>query len=185
MIVLNNLLIKFTKCLHIFIWYNRVGKYYLVDSGYSNKPRFLAPFRNILYHLHDTRRRAGGINGPIELFNYSHASLRNCIERCFGVLNARFPILRYMTNFSLIRQREIAMCCYVLHNFIRLHNREDPLFDRYGVDGVMPSSDSDSEDDAPSSSGTTQNQGGSGGNDNNFVNNTLDHIIFKMYLNHN
>ncbi|KAL5570347.1 hypothetical protein UlMin_026922 [Ulmus minor] len=66
---------------------------------------------------------SGGINGPTELFNYRHASLRNCIERCFGVLKARFPILQYMTNFSLIRQREIAMCFCVLYNFIRLHNR--------------------------------------------------------------
>ena len=65
------------------------------------------------------------------------------------------------------------MCC-VLHNFIKLHNREDPLFDRYGVDGVMSSSDSDSEDDAPSSSGTTQIQGGSSGNDNNFANDMQD-----------
>ncbi|KAL5577452.1 hypothetical protein UlMin_019151 [Ulmus minor] len=132
------------------------GKYYLVDSGYSNKPGFLAPFRNVPYHLRDARRRAGGINGPTELFNYRHVSLRNCIERCFGVLKARFPILRYMTNFSLIRQREIAMCCCVLHNFIRLHNRGDPLFDKYGVDGVMPPCDSDSDDDAPSSSGTAR-----------------------------
>ncbi|KAL5554275.1 hypothetical protein UlMin_041676 [Ulmus minor] len=161
------------------------GKYYLVDSGYSNKPGFLAPFSNVPYHLRDTRRRAGGINGPTELFNYRHASLRNCIERCFGVLKARFPILRYMTNFSLIRQREIAMCCFVLHNFIRLHNRGDPLFDRYGVDGVMPPSDSDSDDDAPSSSGTARDQGANSRNDNNFANDMRDRIMLEMYLNYN
>ncbi|KAL5578857.1 hypothetical protein UlMin_011299 [Ulmus minor] len=161
------------------------GKYYLVDSGYSNKPGFLAPFRNVPYHLRDARRRAGGINGPTELFNYRHASLRNCIERCFGVLKARFPILRYMTNFSLIRQREIAMCCCVLHNFIRLHNRGDPLFDRYGVDGVMPPPDSDSDDDAPSSSGTTRGEGANSRNDNNFANDMRDRIMFEMYLNNN
>ena len=157
----------------------------MVDSGYSNKPGFLAPFRNVPYHLRDARRRAGGINGPTELFNYRHASLRNCIERCFGVLKARFPILRYMTNFSLIRQREIAMCCCVLHNFIRLHNRGDPLFDRYGVDGVMPPSDSDSDDDAPSSSGTARDQGANSRNDNNFANDMRDRIMFEMYLNYN
>ena len=52
------------------------------------------------------------------------------------------------------------MCCCVLHNFIKLHNRGDPLFDRYGVDRVMPDADSDEENDAPSSSGSIQNQGG-------------------------
>ncbi|KAL5542292.1 hypothetical protein UlMin_010002 [Ulmus minor] len=176
---------RFTKSLHIFICYTRAGKYYLVDSGYSNKSGFLAPFRNVPYHLRDARRRAGGINGPTELFNYRHASLRNCIERCFGVLKTRFPILRYMTNFSLIRQREIAMCCCVLHNFIRLHNRGDPLFDRYGVDGVMPPSDSDSDDDAPSSSGTARDQGASSRNDNNLTNDMRDRIMFEMYLNYN
>ena len=112
------------------------------------------------YHLRDARRRARGINGLSELFNYRHVSLRNCIERCFSVLNARFPILRYMTNFYLIRQREIAICCCVLHNFIKLHNQGDLLFDRYRVGGVMSHSDFNSENDATSSSGTTQNQGG-------------------------
>ena len=157
----------------------------MVDSGYSNKLGFLAPFRNIPYHLRDAQRRARGINGPTELFNYRHVSLRNCIERYFGVLNARFHILRYMTNFSLIRQREIAMYYCVLHNFFKLHNRGDPLFDRYGVDRVMLPSDSDSDDDAPSSSGTTRDEGVNSRNDNNFANDMRDRIMFEMYLNYN
>ncbi|KAL5538680.1 hypothetical protein UlMin_044123 [Ulmus minor] len=173
------------KFLTLFILYNHVGKYYLVDSGYSNKTGFLVSFRNIPYHLSDAWRRAKRINCSTELFNYRHALLRNCIERCFGVLKARFPILQYMTNFALIRQREIAMCCCVLHNFIKLHNQGDSLFNRYGVDGVMLPSDSDSEDDVPSSSSTTQNQGRSGGSDNNFANDMWDRIMFEMYLNHN
>ena len=69
------------------------------------------------------------------------------------------------------------MCCCVLHNFIKLHNMGDPLFDRYGVDGVMP--------DAPSFSGSTQNQGNYGGNDDNLVNEIRDHIIFQMFMNYN
>ncbi|KAL5567609.1 hypothetical protein UlMin_024184 [Ulmus minor] len=161
------------------------GKYYLVDSGYSNKPGYLAPFRNVPYHLRDARRRGGRINGPTELFNYRHASLRNCIERCFGVLKARFPILRFMTNFSLVRQREIAMCCCVLHNFIKLHNRDDPLFQRFGVDGVMPPPDSDDEDNTASSSGTAANPHGYGGNDENLANSMRDHIMIQMYLHYN
>ena len=72
----------------------------------------------------------------------------------------------------------------LLHNFIKLYNWGDPLFDRYKVDGVMLPSDSDSEDDTPSSSDTTQNQGGSSGNDNNFANDTRNRIMFEMYLNH-
>ena len=79
----------------------------------------------------------------------------------------------------------VAMCCCVLHNFIKLHNRDDPLFHRFGVDGVMPPPDSDDEDDAPSSSRTTENQGGYERNDENLSNGMGDHIMFQMYLNHN
>ena len=184
-VVLFDLLINLIMSLPILVLYTRVGKYYLVDSGYSNKPGYLAPFRNIPYHLRDARRRGGRINGPTELFNYRHASLRNCIERCFGVLKARFPILRFMTNFSLVRQREIAMCCCVLHNFIKLHNRDDPLFQRFGVDGVMPPPDSDDEDNTASSSGTAANPHGYGGNDENLANSMRDHIMIQMYLHYN
>lgn len=183
--VLFNLLTKYITSLTIFTLYTCVEKYYLVDYGYSNKPGYLASFRNIPYHLQDAWRRGGGINGPTELFNYRHASLRNCIEKCFGVLKTRFLILWYMTNFSLIRQREIAMWSCVLHNFIKLHNRDDPLFGRFGVDGVMPPPDSDDEDDAPSSSGITGNQGLYGGNDDDLANGMRDHMMFQMYLNHN
>ncbi|KAL5560982.1 hypothetical protein UlMin_030729 [Ulmus minor] len=106
-------------------------------------------------------------------------------ERCFGVLKARFPILRFMTNFSLVRQREIAMCCCVLHNFIKLHNRDDPLFHRFGVNGVMPPPDSDDEDNTASSSGTAANPHGYGRNDENFANSMRDHIMIQMYLHYN
>ncbi|KAL5582016.1 hypothetical protein UlMin_014458 [Ulmus minor] len=149
-VVLFDLLIKLIMSLPILVLYNRVGKYYLVDSGYSNKPGYLAPF-----------------------------------QRCFGVLKARFPILRFMTNFSLVRQREIAMCCCVLHNFIKLHNRDDPLFQRFGVDGVMPPPDSDDEDNTASSSGIAANPHGYGGNDENLANSMRDHIMIQMYLHYN
>ena len=74
---------------------------------------------------------------------------------------------------------------HLLRNFIKLHNQGDPLFDRYGVDGVMPLLDFDSEDDAPSFMGTTQNQGERSENDNNFANDIQDRIMFEMYLNYN
>ena len=75
------------------------------------------------------------------------------------------------------------MYCCVLHNFIRLHNRGDPLFDRYGVDGVMPPPDSDSDDDAPSSSSTMRDQCANSGNDNNFANDMHDvRDVFELQL---
>ncbi|KAL5552924.1 hypothetical protein UlMin_040325 [Ulmus minor] len=94
------------------------GKYYLVDSGYANRGCFLAPYRGTNYHLRD-RRRLGG-DRKKEQFNYRHASLRNAIERTFGIWKRRFPILRSMHQFPLDKQAMIPVACAVLHNFIRM-----------------------------------------------------------------
>ncbi|XP_024020797.1 uncharacterized protein LOC112091409 [Morus notabilis] len=61
------------------------GKYYLVDSGYTNNDCFLAPYRGSTYHLQEYKARRGHPQSERELFNYTHSSLRNCIERTFGV----------------------------------------------------------------------------------------------------
>ncbi|KAK9986014.1 hypothetical protein SO802_030965 [Lithocarpus litseifolius] len=62
------------------------------------------------------------------------------IERCFGVLKARFPILTEMHSFSISRQRLIMTACYALHNFIRMYNRADEMFHVW-EGSFMPNSD--------------------------------------------
>ncbi|XP_062103069.1 protein ALP1-like [Humulus lupulus] len=80
------------------------GKYYVVDSGYPNMPGFLAPYCGERYHLRRFRGRWNHPRGAMELFNYRHSSLRNVIERCFGLLKARFPILKSMPPYLLGKQ---------------------------------------------------------------------------------
>ncbi|XP_019433068.1 PREDICTED: uncharacterized protein LOC109339964 [Lupinus angustifolius] len=77
-------------------------QFYLVDSGFPNMSGYLAPFRKTRYHLRDFRD-GGRPRGKQELFNHRHSSLRNVIERCFGVLKARFPILKMMPNYPVRR----------------------------------------------------------------------------------
>ncbi|KAG6530240.1 hypothetical protein ZIOFF_012463 [Zingiber officinale] len=67
------------------------GKYYLVDSGFMLKRGLITPYRGIRYHLKEYSR-CGPTNAK-ELFNLRHTSLRNAIERAFGVLKKRFPII--------------------------------------------------------------------------------------------
>ena len=67
--------------------------YYLVDVGYTNGEGFLAPYRGQRYHLNDWREGHQPTTAR-EYFNMKHSSARNVIERCFGVLKARFGILR-------------------------------------------------------------------------------------------
>ncbi|XP_057450806.1 protein ANTAGONIST OF LIKE HETEROCHROMATIN PROTEIN 1-like isoform X1 [Lotus japonicus] len=112
------------------------GKYYIVDSGYANMPGFLSPYRGERYHLRDYRGQRAP-QGPKELFNYIHSSLRNVIERCFGVLKARFPILKFMLPYALKRQKYIPLACCVLHNFIKMEMQDDPLFTQYADENVQ------------------------------------------------
>lgn len=67
---------------------------------------------------------------PAELFNHRHSSLRNAIERCFGVLKSRFPMLKWgMPHYTMTRQVKIVIACCVLHNFIRRFGMEDQIFE--------------------------------------------------------
>ncbi|PKI38905.1 hypothetical protein CRG98_040677 [Punica granatum] len=70
----------------------RGEQYYVVDAGFPNIPGYLAPYKGQRYHRSDFNND----NPPMmkeELFNQRHASVRNVIERCFGVLKNIFAIL--------------------------------------------------------------------------------------------
>ncbi|GMN60787.1 hypothetical protein TIFTF001_029869 [Ficus carica] len=113
------------------------GKFYLGDSGYANKDCFLSPYRRETYHLPEYRRRRGGLGNQREVFNYTHSSLRNCIERTFGVWKARFKILKGINSYPMDKQAMIPVACAVLHNFIWMVQVGDPLHEEYAVD-CMP-----------------------------------------------
>ncbi|KAL2466949.1 putative harbinger transposase-derived nuclease [Abeliophyllum distichum] len=126
----------------------RGDQFYLVDSGYPNMPGFLAPYRGQRYHLRDYVGR-GRLRENEELFNYRHSSCRNIIERCIGVLKTRFPILKFITNYPLTRQRQIPTACCTIHNFIRQELALDKLFAQYSGENMVfqdiPESSQDQE----------------------------------------
>ena len=86
-------------------YYFLLGGYYLVDSSYPCTLGFVPLYRTKRYHLRDFR---GGDRpeGAKELFNYRHSSLRNVIERYFGVLKAQFLVLK--ARFLVLKM----MPCY-------------------------------------------------------------------------
>lgn len=104
------------------------GKYYLVDSVYPNMPGFLAPYKGKRYHLNDYKGGGRQPRTAKERFNYHHSSLRMVIERTFGVLKARFPILKTMPSFPLPKQRFIVIASCAVHNFIRKFSQGDWIF---------------------------------------------------------
>ncbi|KAG4954337.1 hypothetical protein JHK87_039931 [Glycine soja] len=82
------------------------SKYFLMDAGYTNGPRFLTPYRGTRYHLNEWIGNAP--QSYKELFNLRHASARNAIEKT---------------------QIRIINACFVLHNFIRDEQQTDQLLE--------------------------------------------------------
>ena len=62
------------------------GCYYLVDAGFKNCGGFLARYRGQHYHLQEWTTPP---TTKEELFNMKHSSVRNVIERTFGLLKVR------------------------------------------------------------------------------------------------
>ncbi|PPD90871.1 hypothetical protein GOBAR_DD12175 [Gossypium barbadense] len=90
--------------------------YYLVDAGYTNCEGFLAPFRGQRYHLNEWRQGYQP-SSPQEFFNMKHASARNVIERCFGLLKLRWGILRSPSFYPVPEEDAALVSCMVdLHN---------------------------------------------------------------------
>jgi len=104
-----------------------VGKYYLGDADFMLKAQVITPYRGVRYHLKKYSRRDP--QNVRELFNHRHSSLRNIIERTFGVLKKRFPIIASETesHYFVDTMTDIVLACCILHNFLREVDNDDSL----------------------------------------------------------
>ena len=103
------------------------GKYYLVDVRYPNEYGYLGPYKGERYHLQDFRHR-GQPRNQQEVFNRTHSSLRNVIERSFGVWKQRWRILQNMHVYPYKTQVEIIVASMALHNYIRRRSHDNVAF---------------------------------------------------------
>ncbi|CAH9085871.1 unnamed protein product [Cuscuta epithymum] len=112
-------------------------------------------YRGKRYHLKEYSR-----NPPKtmrELFNLRHSSLRNAIERAFGVLKKRFPIMANADEpkFDVRRHTRIILACCILHNFLMgvdpdediLREVDEELANRTDVEHENQADDVNEEDD--------------------------------------
>ncbi|XP_059650545.1 uncharacterized protein LOC132296350 [Cornus florida] len=128
------------------------SKFYLVDSGYANQPGFLAPYRGQRYHMQKYRRHTRGPRGREEVYNFRHSSLRNIIERCFGLVKMRFAILKQMPPYHFDTQVLIIIARCTLHNFIRSQGKSDEIF--YSETPQSSQNEPDVDDDVQVASAT-------------------------------
>lgn len=85
----------------------------------------MAPFRGVRYHLQEFTGQGCDPNTASELFNLRHASLRNVIERIFGMFKSRFAIFKSAPPFSYKKQAGLVLACAGLHNFLRKECQSD------------------------------------------------------------
>lgn len=124
-----------------------LGKYYLGDAGYGLSRTVLTPYRGVRYHLREFELNGQGPSNSRELFNHRHSSLRNTVERVFGVVKRRFPVLVTMSPYDFDFQCEIVQCCFLLHNFVRINQLYE---DEFYPDDAVPNNivdDDEVEDD--------------------------------------
>lgn len=132
------------------------GRYYLADAGYALTLVTLTPYRGVRYHLKEWERGRRRPQNAKELYNLRHSSLRNIVERPFGVIKMRFPLLSSMHPYSFPTQIDLVMSCFMIHNFIRMNQGYDDEFDRWDMP-VMDEAPEPAEEPAYSSQ-TAQQQ---------------------------
>ncbi|KAK2639595.1 hypothetical protein Ddye_027390 [Dipteronia dyeriana] len=67
--------------------------------------------------------------------------MRDVIERAFGVLNARFSILKRMASYSVYTQKNIVIKCITLHNFLWQISIDDEIFSQYEDEELIVEND--------------------------------------------
>ena len=94
----------------------------LGDSGYPSKSFLMTPI--------------GTPTTPVEqLYNRSHTTTRNCIERCFGVIKRRFPCLKLGLRVKLNHAYMNPVACAVLHNIAASKGDAEPPNDADATEG--------------------------------------------------
>lgn len=77
------------------------------------------------YHLREQALAAERPQNPKELFNLRHASLRNIVERTFGVLKGRFVILQKAPRqYSIRTQIQLVYALTGLHDSMNTHGHD-------------------------------------------------------------
>lgn len=76
---------------------------------------------------------------PKRVFNYRLSRTRRIIENVFGIMSARFRVLRSPINLDAAKTRKVTLACCVLHNFLMTKNASmyATAFDRTTSDGLL------------------------------------------------
>jgi hypothetical protein len=112
-----------------------VGNIYLGDAGYGLTNSVITPYRGVRFHLREWSLGNQRPQNAKELYNLRHAQQRNCIERIFGVLKKRFPILVSSPEYPFSCQVKLVDALCALHNII-MGSEQDSFFLEKAEDAI-------------------------------------------------
>ncbi|KAK7871143.1 hypothetical protein R5R35_013361 [Gryllus longicercus] len=91
---------------------NQANALLIGDSGYPIAPWLMTPYQN-------------PTTPEQTAFNRVFKTERVVIERCFGQLKRRFPILQSRIRLSTEKVPSVILCCCILHNIAKYLQDED------------------------------------------------------------
>lgn len=101
----------------------------VADDAFAAGPNIMKPYS------------AKNVNGVQRIFNYRLSRARRIIENTFGILSARFRVLRQPIQLHETKTRQVKCACCALHNFLLARNTKSyfhpTLVDRFDDDGNL------------------------------------------------
>lgn len=99
------------------------------DDAFALGPNLLKP-----YSLHNLTMME-------RVFNYRLSRARRVIENVFGIMSARYRVLRTSILLSPEKTKKVTLACCVLHNFLMTKNKQKyappRTFDHYNENGEL------------------------------------------------
>lgn len=102
---------------------------FIADDAFALRPNLMKPFpgRDLL--------------ASQRIHNYRLSRGRRSIENTFGIMSAKFRVLRSPIHLDALKTRKVTKACCALHNFLLKRNGKsyapNNLTDRCGSDGTI------------------------------------------------
>ncbi|KAL8514050.1 hypothetical protein ACS0TY_013238 [Phlomoides rotata] len=120
------------------------GTYIPIRVPHLDIPHYRNPKVNVSVNVLDEWDDSRQPQNHHKYFNLKHTRAQNMIERSFGILKARWEILRSNSYYPIKTQNHFILGCFLLHNFNRTHMFVDSYEDEVpelgddGNDGADP-----------------------------------------------
>lgn len=97
-------------------WPLVVGKYFLVEVGFTTMNAFIPPYRSVRYHLKESSGKPP--TKLKELFNLRHSMLNSRVEQAFTILTNCFKILTLHLFMPFNTHVKLVLVCCIIYNYI-------------------------------------------------------------------